>query len=166
MTYDFHGAWDARTNFNAALYDRPGETPPLSVDTAVKTYLAAQVPASKIVVGMPLYGRGYAGVGADKSGLDQPFSGLPPGSWEPGIFDYKDIELNQLSGAIRYWDDAAKVPWLYNSTTKVMISYDDPESIGMKAQYVHDRRLGGGMFWELSGDDVQSSLVEALRSRL
>jgi chitinase len=47
-----------------------------------------------------------------------------------------------------------------------MLSYDDPESIGRKTDYVIAEGLGGIMFWELSGDDKESSLLTAISSRL
>ncbi len=85
------------------------------------------------------------------------------------MFDYHDLVNRHLAagtGYTRRWSDAAKAPWLYNPTTGVMITYDDPESMGIKADYVNARNLGGMMFWELSGDDAQDSLLGAVQSRL
>lgn len=56
------------------------------------------------------------------------------------------------AGWVRYWDDTAKVPYLYNQNTNQFISYDDPESINIKVNYSVDRGLGGVMIWELSED--------------
>jgi chitinase len=42
------------------------------------------------------------------------------------------------------------VPWLFNGST--FISYDDEQSIGLKAQFIKNRALGGAMIWELSQD--------------
>jgi chitinase len=55
-------------------------------------------------------------------------------------------------GFVRYWDDRAKAPYLWNDASKMFITYDDPQSIGAKADYVRDHHLGGMMFWELSQD--------------
>jgi chitinase len=68
------------------------------------------------------------------------------------------------NGYTRYWHDSAQVPWLYSPSAGVFISYDDPESLARKADYVQEWGLGGVMFWELSADD--SSLLETLYSRL
>ena len=56
------------------------------------------------------------------------------------------------AGWVRYWDDTAKVPYLYNENTKQFVTYDDPESINIKVNYSVDRGLGGVMIWELSED--------------
>jgi chitinase len=42
------------------------------------------------------------------------------------------------------------VPWLFNGST--FISYDDEQSMGLKAQYIKNKGLGGAMIWELSQD--------------
>ena len=48
---------------------------------------------------------------------------------------------------------------LLNPETGIMISYDDPESLGHRAEYIVDQNLGGMMFWELSADDDDNSLL-------
>ncbi len=173
MTYDFHGAWSEVTNFNAALY--PSAADPTSdvqireqfnVDSAVTAYINGGVPAHKLVVGVPFYGRGWRGVGGGGNGLYQTHTGGAQGTWEAGVFDYSDLVENYLPSYERYVHPEAKVPWLYDAATGVMISYDDPESLRVKAAYVNDRQLGGVMFWELSGDDAQGSLINALYSEL
>jgi GH18 family chitinase len=45
-------------------------------------------------------------------------------------------------------DDDAKVPRLYDEKSGVMISYDDAESLRLKAEYVTRQKLGGVMVWE------------------
>ncbi|MBK8259185.1 MAG: glycoside hydrolase family 18 protein [Polyangiaceae bacterium] len=173
MTYDLHGGWDTHTNFNSALYPAQGDPSAdpevkakFNTSQAVEGYLAAGVPASKIVVGVPFYGRGYSNVPNQNHGLFQTFSGLPQGTWEAGIFDYHDLAKNYVPTMTRYLHDEAKVPWLYNPATGVMISYDDPESMQIKADYIVQKNLGGAMFWELSGDTQDSALLSALHSTL
>ncbi|MGH7569807.1 MAG: glycosyl hydrolase family 18 protein [Gemmatimonadales bacterium] len=67
-------------------------------------------------------------------------------------------------GFKRLWHSAAGVPWLYNSETLTWISYDDPRSVRLKAEYVRERGLGGVMFWELGGDD--GTLLRAIHEGL
>ena len=67
-------------------------------------------------------------------------------------------------GYVRYWDDVAKVPWLYNAERKEWISYEDPQSMRLKGEYIAAQNLSGAMFWELSNDDGR--LLEALRAGL
>ncbi|GMU55774.1 MAG: hypothetical protein AMXMBFR33_49200 [Candidatus Xenobia bacterium] len=69
MTYDYHGGWEPhRTGHNAPLYASDG----LSVDATVSGYLSAGVPPGKILLGVPVYGRSWAGatgVGSAASGV-------------------------------------------------------------------------------------------------
>jgi chitinase len=109
-------------------------------------YLNNGVPANKLVMGVPFYGRIYNGVNNLNNGLYQTFTG--GGS----ALTYGDIEANYLnkSGFIRYWNTDSKVPWLFNGSQ--FISYDDAESMGYKTAYIKSMGLGGAMMWELSQD--------------
>jgi chitinase len=62
--------------------------------------------------------------------------------------------------------EESMVPWTYNPTTGVFISYDDPESFSHKLDYLEEVGLGGAMFWELSGDTEDHILVDTLHDRL
>ncbi|MGD8110307.1 chitinase C-terminal domain-containing protein [Vibrio sp. TRT 17S01] len=52
----------------------------------------------------------------------------------------------------RNYDSVAVAPWLWNAEKSVFISTEDKASIGVKADYVIDKEIGGIMFWELAGD--------------
>jgi chitinase len=167
MAYDFYGAWSTATNFNAALYQPAGDASETNnVDAAVKYYLAAGVPPEKLNLGVPFYGRGWGEVSAQNNGLFQSTGNPPVGTFTYGYYDYWDLPTRYVdkNGFTRYWDDEAKVPWLYNPTEQVFITYDDPESIGFKADYIVDNILGGAMAWDLSGDD--GTLLSTLFYRL
>ncbi|HVO69685.1 MAG TPA: glycoside hydrolase family 18 protein [Aggregatilineaceae bacterium] len=170
MAYDFHGGWETTTNFNAPLYAASDDSNPddasLNADAAMQAYLAVGIPAEKLVLGVPFYGRGWSGVPDIHGGLFQLATGVPDGTWEPGAFDYNDLEANYLPTSARYWHDEAGVPWLYNADRQLMISYDDPESLRIKAAYVRSESLGGIMFWELSGDTGAHTLLNALYEQL
>ena len=60
----------------------------------------------------------------------------------------------------------ALVPWAYNATEEIFITYDDETSFNHKLDYVSTHDLGGVMFWELSGDTDAHSLVDLLHDRL
>nr|BAF02588.1 chitinase [uncultured bacterium] len=166
---NFHGSWSAMTNFHAPLAASSSDPSPdpatrdhLNVQSAVQAYRNAGVPADKLVVGVPFYGRGWASVAPQGNGLYQSFSGAPQGTWEAGVFDYHDLAANYVPTYARYWHDEARVPWLHNPTTGVMISYEDPESIAHKTAYILNEGLGGVMFWELSGDTSGNDLLHAI----
>ncbi|MBP2000991.1 chitinase [Paenibacillus shirakamiensis] len=175
MTYDFNGGWQTISAHNAPLYLDPAavtagvpNADTFNVDTAVTNYLKAGVTASKLVLGLPFYGRGWDGIGATNNGEYQTGTGASQaGTWENGVFDFNDLEANYINknGYTRYWNDTAKVPFLYNPSNKRFISYDDAQSIGIKADYIKSKGLGGGMFWELSSDR-NKTLQNKLRSVL
>lgn len=179
MSYDFHGPWggdgDAVTGHLAALY--PQEDDPLpepynssfNASVAVNTYLES-IPAQKMNLGFPFYGRGFAGVTNANNGLYQTWTNCPWfGTWENGSFEFDDIKDNyeNMNGYTRYWDEEAIAPWLYNSDAEVMITYEDTLSARLKAEYIVANNLGGAMIWELSCDREElllGEIYEALNS--
>ncbi|GAA0137808.1 hypothetical protein YSY43_46490 [Paenibacillus sp. YSY-4.3] len=154
MTYDFHGSWDKTTGHHTNLYNRDN-----SVDAAVKLFKNNGVPASKLVIGGAFYGRGWHGVKNSNNGLDQPVTG---GGFDP---DYNTIVSQYLNknGYTRYWDNNAQAPYLFNGSS--FITYDDPQSLKLKVQYLKNNNLGGIMFWEYS-NDRSGELLAAIYSEM
>ena len=99
-------------------------------------------------------------------GYDEAASGGAPGTFEKGVYDYKDL-LAQVqdpdSGWQLYWDDVAQASYVYNAELDLFSSFETPTSIALKAQWVQDMGLGGMMFWDLTNDatDSQESLLSA-----
>ena len=125
----------------------------------VGVFEAAGVPREQLVIGVPFYSRGFTGVPDIDNGLYQSFTGTTGA-------DYRTIKREYLPTYRRSWHPEAGVPWLYDAASGTMMSYDDPESIGRKAEYAAAEGLGGVMIWELSDDDEDSSLLAAIASRL
>ena len=170
MTYDFAVASSHTTNFNAPLFATKGA---LDVNDAINSYLGAGVPAAKIVMGVRFVGTGWQGAGSTDNGLHQAATGGPaPGTWDApgtppsGSFGFQDIENNYLPGDTRSWDDEAQAPWLYNTDTGIMITYEDPQSLTAKVAYVLSKQLAGVMIWELAADDDAATLLNAIASAL
>ena len=168
MTYDFHSG-SKIAHFNAPLYTATGDpTPGYTVDSTMRRYIAGGVSPSKLVVGVPFYGRVYGGVGAANDGLFQPVTGPVPNEWKTGT-DYKAIVRRdpQSLGFRRVMHPEARVPFLYNATTGTWITYDDAESVAEKAAYVRTHGLGGVMAWEIGGDDgtLLRTMYEELRAK-
>ena len=157
MAYDYAGSWDQKSGHQANLYPSssdPGSTP-FSTEAAINFYTSNGVHPSKIVLGMPLYGRTFqntAGPGAS-------YQGIGEGSWEQGIWDYKVLPKD---GCTEQYDEQLGASWCYNSGTQTMISYDSQQMVQVKAQYARQKGLGGGMWWETSGDRAvgSGSLIE------
>jgi chitinase len=164
MTYDYHSG-PGTTNFNAPLYAAKGDpTPGLNVDASMRAFLDAGVAPSKLLVGVPFYGHGYGDVPNVHDGLFQQGTGTPAG-WKETGGDWRVLARTQLRDThyVRHWEAGAQVPWLYDSTTRTWVSYDDPESVAAKARYVREHHLGGVVIWELGGDD--GALMRAIAGR-
>ena len=56
------------------------------------------------------------------------------------------------SGFERKWDGCSATPYLVNTVVKQVVSYDDPESLAIKAQFVKTMGMAGVNFWEVTGD--------------
>ncbi len=119
MTYNFTVVSSKTADFVGPLraYDRAiASQATHNVDFAVQAYLAAGVPAAKIVVGVRFVATGWQGVPSANNGLYQDNGGPAPGSWGvPGSIGFQDIENNYLPAYTRSWDNQALVPWLYNA---------------------------------------------------
>jgi chitinase len=158
MTYDFHSG-GTRAGFNSALYnhDDPSNAR-LNLHDAVQAIVTKGIPRTRLVAGVPFYGRGWRGVESSQAWS------TGTGSLQVGGYRVIAETLLKSPEYVRHWDDVAKVPWLYNADKKEWITYEDPESMRLKGQYVAAQGLGGAMFWELSNDD--GTLLDALRSGL
>lgn len=108
---------------------------------SVEKHYAAGVPYNKLVLGMPFYGRGGQG-------------GIPRG------MKYKQLEY--LAGYERKWDEEAQAPYLADSTGAFVCGYENPRSIAIKCQYILDKGLLGGMYWEYGDDNEAGDLRRAV----
>lgn len=149
MTYDFYNGWH-NVNGHHSNY-LPSGSPELdknSVVNAVDMHVNAGCPIEKINLGIPFYGRIWKGVDASSDQI------LFNKAETVGMgIDYINFHQNiNANGFTRYWDDKAKVPYLWNTEKKEFISYEDEESIALKIEYLKQRGLAGVMFWEYSAD--------------
>jgi chitinase len=170
MTYDLHGPWgdsDNRiTNHHSPLFPPAAGSADLSVYTAVQYYLTQGVPAKKLVIGMPLYGRVFA----NSNGLHTPYKGAGSGTTqEAGMRFFYDIKQNLLNTYGYFWDEQAQVPYLYNSQNKEFVTYENEESLRIKSKFIKQLGLGGAMVWELGLDNRPSwealhGIVDELRN--
>jgi chitinase len=154
MSYDYYvPVWDKTTGHHAPLFTNPADPKKISADRTVHEYESAGVPAKKIVLGVPFYGKSWAHVSPTDHGLFQ--SGTEaPNTYLP----YSTLTNMQNSGYVRYWDAIASAPFLYNQDAQLFISYEDPESLTAKCNYVLNHKLGGIMFWEYSSDPAGTLL--------
>lgn len=168
MAYDMHGPWNATgpSDFNAPLFCDPNDPslPPANtycINHAVLDYLVAGFPASKLVLGIPLYGHGWTNVPSGNNGLFQSSSNMAPAALGGGTANFNLLEPLNLP---RYFDPLAATYWYYDGTN--FWSFDDPQAIGIKMLYVRALGLGGAMAWSLDGDDASGTLMTAISQDL
>lgn len=136
MTYDSGNP----PSHHAALY-RSEHSGGVTCQEAVANHIAKGMPADKLVLGIPFYGRG------DKDQID-------------GFIDYKKIL--KLSGYQKMWDDIAKADYLVDSNGKFVLTFETPESIALKCAFAHAQGLKGAMYWEYAGDTEDGVLSKAV----
>ena len=168
MTYDFHGTWESSTGHQAPLR---GDAIGYDISTAVDRYLQAGVDPSQIVIGAPAYTRAWKGVlsspdeyGVADYGYGDSAAGAAPGSFEAGVYDYKDLLSTLRAGGWQLiWDDNAQAAYLWNPAQQIFSSFETPATIALKSAWAREQGLGGVMFWDLSNDAVgdSESLIEA-----
>ncbi|WP_037304527.1 glycosyl hydrolase family 18 protein [Amycolatopsis orientalis] len=160
MTYDFFGAWAAQgpTAPHSPLTAYPGiPQQGFNSDEAIQKLKAKGVPASKLLLGIGFYGRGWTGVTQDAPGGTA--TGAAPGTYEAGIEDYKILKNSCPStGTI--------AGTAYAKCGNNWWSYDTPATINGKMGWTKNQGLGGAFFWELSGDTSNGELVTAMRNGL
>lgn len=162
MAYDYYEPTDdAIAGNHAPLFTDPADPKKISAERSVREFEQAGVPAAKIVLGVPFYGHVWGEVEDVDHGL------FRPGKRVPGAFaHYADIQATMINnGFTRYWDPVASVPYLYNSETKIFVSYEDTESLALKCKYVLNNRLRGVMFWDYASDPT-GALLDAIDAGL
>jgi chitinase len=160
MTYDFYTTGDT-AGHHSNLYPPEDYHQDASAHKSVHLFLDAGVPAEKLVMGIPFYGRSWIMKSAEKHGINMPVADRARGG---GYTYIKDSMVNK-TGFVRYWDENAMAPYLFNSETNQLVVYDDEESVGLKCDYVIDNGMAGMMFWQYASD-TSEYLLDAMNESL
>jgi len=183
MCYDYHGYWKDReewdhrefTGHNSPLISREeemsaGEAHPgylyNQFDT-MQLYLDGGMDASKLVLGLPLYGRGFELVDPDNSGLYCPTdAGIPWGPYtqQIGIWGYQEVLQAMYNETMNEqmpeatpgaWeivvDSCYQAPYMHNGP--YWIGYDDEASLAIKAEFANHLGIAGAFVWSIDTDD-------------
>ena len=157
MTYDFQGPWSHDTGFVAPL--RSSDAGAETVASVIDAYLAAGVPSHQLLLGLPFYAYQWHNVkpGANNGLLSKgdPIRGNLNQSTATAL-------LAASADAKLFRDPVSQAPWIYDGDN--FLTFEDAASLKVKKEFAHDRRLGGVMIWELSGDTADAQLLHALRS--
>lgn len=159
MIYDLHWNTEPLTQLHSPLFHDPADPSKAPANTrygdyAVHGFLKAGVPAEKIVFGVPFYGKGWTGVKGVNHGLYQPASG--PAKQEGS---YRQLKAMPATSDRQFVQTAATCT-IWNAPN--FWSYDCPEALRAKMQYIREHRLRGVMFWELGHDTDDSELLKIL----
>jgi chitinase len=166
MTYDFAGDWTDYAGHHSPLFDSSKQPAGGRRSTASTMKYLLEVrglPADRLAVGIPLYGRGF--------GVPEPYASTRgvPRVRIPNA-DYANLhKLQHDQGWARRWDDETRTPWLISPDQKMVIGYDDAESVALKAEWARKQGFRGVFFWQIAADrlpDGTNPLQEAARKAL
>lgn len=153
MTYDLKCGFHALSGHHTNLYASTGDYFRNSCDQALRLFHAYGVPKDKLVMGAGFYSRKWENV----PNVNHGFLQLTPkgGGYGPAYHDLVENYIDK-NGYVRYWDDEAKAPWLFDGST--FITYDDPESLKAKCEYIIREDYAGIFYWEHSSDNTKTLL--------
>ncbi|MDA3733432.1 glycoside hydrolase family 18 protein [Niameybacter massiliensis] len=151
MTYDLRGGFQTLTGHHTNLYAPHLDLFAASTEEAVRDFMAAGVPAEKLVIGIAFYSRMWKGVPNVDNGYLQMAETV--GTYGPSYHELVADYINK-NGFTRHWDDVCKAPYLFNGDT--FISYDDEESISHKIKFMNEKGLLGAMYWEYGTDETRT----------
>jgi chitinase len=164
MTYDYSGPWNNETGFVAPLYQTKYDTnAEFNVAWTVDAYLAAGVPAHKILLGIPFYAYGWSVSGGNAAQHGQYEVGTPSTPNNTQSYAYIVTTAMPLMQVFRddiTNDGKTAAPWLFDGST--FWTYDDPASIRQKMDFVRRKDLGGAFAWETSSDLPDGDLGRAI----
>ena len=160
MGYDFYVSGD-KAGHHANLYASESYGDEDSVDKAFNLYTAAGVSPDKLVLGVPFYGRSWIMKSDDNRGINRAVESVANGGGYTFIHD----TLIHQSGFVRYWDEKAKAPYLWNAAKRQLVSYEDEESIREKCNFVKSHNMAGMMFWQYASDP-REYLLDAMNTHL
>ena len=152
MGYDFSGPWTKITKHQSQLHnaDRAAnEYSGVSCHSGVSYLISQGVPEHKILLGLPTYGRSFLGA----NNIDQKYSGH---GGDDGCFQFKNLPRPGTEESVDYQCGAA----FCSGGDGGFVTYDNPETVRMKARYVKHHGLAGLFYWSVLGDaDGRRSLV-------
>ncbi len=160
MTYDLKCGFHALAGHHTALYSNVGDVFRNSCDQALTLFNNAGVPRNKLLMGCAFYSRKWTEIQDRNHGLLQICK--YGGGYGP---DYGELSTEYVNkqGFVRYWDDEAKAPYLFDGST--FLSYDDPQSLKLKAEYVKEKGYAGLFYWEHKCDKTRV-LLDTLHHNL
>ena len=166
MTFDYFGSGANFAGHHSPLFasSKMPKDNILSTELTMKYLLEKKrLPANRLVIGIPLYGRVFAVSEPYASNMDAPKPSRASAN-------YNEIrKLQTQDHWQRKWDDETKNPWLFSPDGSEIICYDDSKSIAMKAQWAVQKGFRGIFFWQIAADrmpDGSNPLQQTAREEL
>lgn len=149
MNYDYYGAWNTSfTGAQAALFDPRSN---LSTRYGLGSWIRAGVPRSKLILGLPLYGRTWQLKDRSFHGVGAAAVGVGPGWNGTGVLTYAEVvEFNKANKAKVVYD--VETVSVYSLAGDYWVGYDDTRTVGVKIGYARSLDLRGYFFWAVNGD--------------
>ncbi|KAI1809145.1 glycoside hydrolase family 18 protein [Poronia punctata] len=156
MGYDFSGPWTNVAGNQAQLYTHGANTharPSTSVQQGVGFLTAQGFPPRKILLGIPAYARVF--YGAEAPG--QSYHGVAEVEYKDIPAHYiRDARVDYILGAASYVGRLGHFQGPEHTTRDGaehgFFSFDVPETVRLKAEYVKQQGLGGLFYWHGVGD--------------
>ncbi len=161
LCYDMSGPWSRTAGHHAPLQPSPSdpERSWRSVTQAMDYWRTERaVPANKLVVGVPLYGRALP--------VLEPYAELDPARRKQhGTLSFAQIRELAGKGWPAAWDARSKAPWLRAPKKEsLIISYDDRNSVDLKAKWAREQGYRGLFFWAVHQDRMEDGRHWLLRA--
>ncbi|KAL8649832.1 MAG: hypothetical protein Q9226_005411 [Calogaya cf. arnoldii] len=153
MAYDFAGPWSKMSGYQAQLFVPPNTPDDMkNCGQNAVLYMKSQgVPSNKIVLGIPAYGHSFLGA----SNVNQKFTSS---GGNEGSFEYSQLPR---PGTEEKVDRQAVAAYCIGGDGR-LVTYDNPETVRMKVDYVGQQQLAGLFYWTGPGDSKgPRSLVSA-----
>lgn len=147
MAYDFTSGQTGVTaeRHQSNLYPSPLALNNTSVSGYINNLIQAGMPPEKILMGLPLYGRG--------------------GNITKTFDEIRKNYLNKNGYKVK-WDNVAKAPYIIYPSGDYFLGYDNSLSIYFKGQYVLDNCLGGLFTWHSNmdkGNILSNAMSESIK---
>ncbi|KAK3300187.1 glycoside hydrolase [Chaetomium fimeti] len=146
--YDFFGHWSHKSGHHAQLYAMSKDE--TSGAAGVKDLMSSGVPGKKILLGIPLFGRSFLGV-AGPGHKNRGAGG------KDGSFEYNQLPRKGTKEQV----DKRAVAAQCVGADGGFVTYDNPDTVKMKATFCKQKGLGGLFYWSAPSDakDSKRSLI-------
>lgn len=154
MTYDFHGAWDSTTGYMA-----PFRGPTNTTEATIKYWIGKGADKTKLVVGLPTYGRSWTLASPSDNGLNATAIGggtAGEATRQDGVLAYFEVcdRVKNQGWTVVQDPEGINGPYAYKGNQ--WVSYDDKDIIRKKCEFIKSEGLGGGMVWAIGMDDFRN----------